>query len=207
MNPGTRTPGSRSCMNRAAFALRSGTTPTTTFARSNSPRARIRSAHAFSASTSYAICVMTTSAPASSLSSSRFGSYGSASGMSATAIRYRGGSAISAPDNVVPSSRIRFASPTMSSTDRSFTTVASGWSPIFNGSPVRQRRLRAPNAHAPSRSAVMPSRFRSRHVSCTVGSTPAADTNRTPASGDMCALAVGLSVTLAASTYPTSARA
>ncbi len=46
----------------------------------------------------------------------------------------------------------------------------------------------------------MPSRFRSRHVSCTVGSTPAAETNRTPASGDMWALAVGLSVTLAAST-------
>ena len=120
--------------------------------------------------------------------------------MSATAIRYRGGSAISAPESSVPSSRICFASDTISSNERSFTAAASGWSPIDNGSPVRQSRLRAPNAHAPNRSAVIPSRFRSRHVSCTVGSTPASATNRTPASGDIWALAVGLSVTLAAST-------
>ncbi len=31
---------------------------------------------------------------------------------------------------------------------------------MANGSPVKQSRLRAPNAHAPRRSAVMPSRFR-----------------------------------------------
>ena len=53
----------------------------------------------------------------------------------------------------------------------------------------------------------MDSRLRSRTVSCTVGSIPAAAAAATPASGDMCAEAVGLSVRLTASIEPTSATA
>ena len=81
----------------------------------------------------------------------------------------------------------------------SFTAAASGSSPTDNGSPVRHRRLRAPSAQAPSRSAAIASRFRSRTVSCRVGSTPVLATIAAPATGDMCALAVGLSVTFTAS--------
>ena len=51
------------------------------------------------------------------------------------------------------------------------------------------------------------SRFRSRTVSCSVGSTPARATNAAAAAGDMWAFAVGLSVTFAASIEPTRARA
>lgn len=45
----------------------------------------------------------------------------------------------------------------------------------------------------------MASRFRSRQVSWTVGSSPSRATMPAPATGDICAAPVGLSVTLAAS--------
>ena len=50
MAGGTRTPGSLSFMNRAPFALRNGTMPISTGARSKTPRARTTSAQAASAS-------------------------------------------------------------------------------------------------------------------------------------------------------------
>ena len=44
------------------------------------------------------------------------------------------------------------------------TAVASGYGPIFGGSPVMMSRLRSPTADAPSRSLSMPSRLRSRQA-------------------------------------------
>ena len=143
-------------MNRAAFALRNGTMPTMTFARSNSPRARIRSAHRGQRLDVVRDLRHDHVGAGVEL---RLQPLPGRTGRRAAGRPPRSGTAADrrsrARTSVVPSSRIRFASPTTSCTERSFTTVASGWSPIVSGSPVRQSRLRAPSAHAPSRSAVM----------------------------------------------------
>ena len=198
---GTVTPGSCSSMNRAPFARAERRHAHQRPSRARrSPRPHSRPPTPPAPPRRRRSGSSTTSAPASSFASSRPGR----TARPAACPRRRSGSAagraISAPVQRRPSSRSRRASRTICSTSRSFTTAASGWSPIAIGSPERQRRFRAPNAHAPSSSEVSASRFRSRTVSCSVGSTPARATNAAPATGDMCAEAVGLSVTLAAST-------
>ena len=55
----------------------------------------------------------------------------------------------------------RLVSPMLSMSN---TAVASGYGPIFGGSPVTMSRLRIPAAAAPSRSESMPSRLRSRQA-------------------------------------------
>ena len=197
---GTETPGRFSCMNRAPFAVKSGATPTSTFARSRIPRARIISAHAVER-----LDVVGDLGPHELGARVQLG-------LQARGVVRIGQRHVRHAHQVagrildlgtaqrparLPSCR---ASRTTSSTSRSFTTGASGWSPMPMGSPDRHRRLRAPSAQAPSSSDVMARRLRSRTVSCSVGSMPACATNAAPATADMCTLAAGLSVTFAAST-------
>src|SRR5256884_5655761 len=84
---------------------------------------------------------------------------------------------------------------------------ASGWSPAVTSSPLISTRLRPPGAAAPSRSAGSASRFRSRTVSCMIGSRPFSTRRWAAASDDMCTCAPVLSVQLIASTDPRSTSA
>src|SRR6266550_3021685 len=84
---------------------------------------------------------------------------------------------------------------------------ASGWSPAVTSSPLISTRLRTPRAAAPSKSAWSASRFRSRTVSCMIGSRPFSTRRWAAASDDMCTCAPVLSVQLIASTDPRSTSA
>src|SRR2546426_1893357 len=84
---------------------------------------------------------------------------------------------------------------------------ASGWSPAVTSSPLISTRLRTPRAAAPSRSAWRARRFRSRTVSCMIGSRPFSTRRWAVASDDMCTCAPVLSVQLIASTDPRSTSA
>jgi hypothetical protein len=121
--------------------------------------------------------------------------------MSATPIKNRGGSAISDPPIVVP---VLAESPGelhhLQHVDVPHDRGVGMITQVDRITRQAQHVPGSPTAHAPSRSAVTANRFRSRTVSCSVGSIPARATNEAPATGDMCALAVGLSVMLAAST-------
>src|SRR2546421_4434318 len=84
---------------------------------------------------------------------------------------------------------------------------AWGWSPAVTSSPLISTRLRTPRAAAPSKSAWSASRFRSRTVSCMIGSRPFSTRRCAAASDDMWTCAPVLSVQLTASTDPRSTSA
>src|SRR2546421_2712584 len=81
---------------------------------------------------------------------------------------------------------------------------ASGWSPAVTSSPLIKTRLRMPRAAAPSRSACKARRFRSRTVSCMIGSMPRSASKCAAAIEDRCTWAPVLSVQLMASATPRS---
>ncbi len=105
-----------------------------------------------------------------------------------------------------PSRRPRAAA-SISSVVRSNTPFASGWSPFFGLSPVMNRKLPTPSSAAPSRSAWIAIRFRSRAVTWTMGSTPRSISSRATAFGSTAMRARGDSVRLMASAYPFRASA
>src|SRR2546428_6814883 len=85
--------------------------------------------------------------------------------------------------------------------------LASGWSPAVTSSPLISSRLWMLSAAAPSKSACSASRFRSRTVSCMMGSNPFSTSRWAAASEDIWTCAPVLSVQLMASTDPRSTSA
>src|SRR5207249_2079780 len=81
------------------------------------------------------------------------------------------------------------------------------WSPCTMWSPVRQRMLRTPNAAAPKRSLCSAIRFRSRHVTCMIGSTPSRASRAAAAHAAMWTIPAVLSGTFTASTWSRTSRA
>ena len=99
------------------------------------------------------------------------------------------------------------AAPMTSAETTSKTPLASGWSPFFGGSPPMKAMFRTPSAHAPSRSAWIAIRFRSRLVICMIGSSPWSSSRWETAIGAIAMRAAWESVTLNASTWRLRPRA
>ena len=111
------------------------------------------------------------------------------------------------PDISSPSSRITLATPSSCVPSRSKTGLACGWSPCRGWSPVISSMFGMPSAEAASSSDWSAIRFRSRQVSCMIGSTPASSAARQPAQPAIRAVAPALSVMFTACTQSRSSAA
>ena len=199
-------PGTSERMNSSARSDRIGPTPASTVHWSVSPRSRTSAIHRANTGTSKTNWVCTNSAPAATFLASRSARNrcGAANGFSTAPISQDGGGVTVRPPSSRPESRSVRAAPTSVTQSRSKTGLAPGWSPKRGWSPVSSSTLGMPSSPAPSRSDCSAIRLRSRQVSCITGSSPARWASTEPAIAAGITLALGLSVTLTASTQPDS---
>ena len=158
---GTDTPGTSFARNSAFRSDTSGQIPAITgiLTCETAPR------NVSSCAASKTGCVIANSAPASTFHSNRRISCAAsiAAGFTPTPIANRVGCPMAFPPGSSPRLRFRtrFVRPIESMSN---TAVASGYGPIFGGSPVMISRLRNPIAAAPNKSLSIPSRLRSRQA-------------------------------------------